>query len=37
MRRAHTARSEVDDFGVSRRNRIAGSEGPAVIEIPPGR
>ncbi len=31
------ARSEVSDFGVSRPSRIAGSEGPAVIGIPPGR
>jgi hypothetical protein len=32
------ARSEADDFGVSRLSRIAGSEGgPAVVEIPPGR
>jgi hypothetical protein len=32
------ARSGVDDFGVSRSSRIAGSQrGPAVVEIPPGR
>ncbi len=32
------ARSEVDDFGVSRPSRIAGSEGgPTVVEIPSSR
>ena len=30
--------SEVDDFDVSRPSRIASSEdGPAVVELPPGR
>jgi hypothetical protein len=32
------ARSEVDDFDVSRSSRIASSENdPAVAEMPPGR
>jgi hypothetical protein len=32
------ARSEVDDFDVSRTSRIACSErGPAVVEVPPAR